>query len=337
MKKISNELKVGLIVLITLGLIVFGYNFLKGSKVFDDTKYYYAVFNEVGELTVSSPVKIKGLEVGNVAYIKALDKELSRIVVAIKMKGDYKITNNSEAFINTSILGTSNLEIKRGSNTQYYSLGDTIKTNSNPKFLDEVQDKINPVLGKVNKSLGSLDTLLSNAGNLLDKDLKTNVDASLYNVRKLTADLLASSASLQVMLNSQSGALAGSLNNVERFTKNLNSNNEKINGTIGNLNTTTDKFAQLDLDGTLKKLNSSIDGLNTLLQGVNNPNGTLGKVLNDRLLYDRLNNTVKSMNILLDDLKTNPKRYVNISVFGKKNKKSALDNTLINADSSLLK
>ncbi len=335
--KISNPVKIGLLALITFILGMVGYNFLKGKDLFSTKKMYYAKFKEIGELTAASPVKIKGLVVGSVAFIEEsgpyLDKD--EIIVGIQMKKNIKIPTNAEAFINTSILGTSSIEIRLLPSTGYLSLGDTIVSNSNPKILEELQQKINPVLGGVNRSLGALDTLLRNVNSGITEETKSNLNASLYNISMLTNQLTKSAVALQQLLNSQSGTIASTLKNAEKFSKNLNANNQGINDIVNNLNKTTDKFSKLQLDETLKNVNGLLVDLNTTIKGFNNPNGSLGKIMNDKLLYDRLNNTVRSVNVLIDDLKTNPKRYVNISVFGKKNKGNALQAPIVNADSSL--
>jgi phospholipid/cholesterol/gamma-HCH transport system substrate-binding protein len=335
--KISNPVKIGLLALITFVLGIVGYNFLNGKDFFSSKKMYYAKFKEVGELTPASPVKIKGLVVGSVAFIQEagpyLDKD--EIIVGIQMKKNVKIPTNAEAFINTSVLGVSVIEIKLLPSNSYLSLGDTITSNSNPKILEELQQKINPVLGSVNKSLGTLDTLLRKVSNTITEEARANLNASLYNVSMLTQQLNKSALSLQQLLNSQSGTIANTLKNVEKFSKNLNENNQGINNIVSNLNKTTDNFSKLKLDETLSKVNLLLADVNTTVKGFNNPNGSLGKIMNDKLLYDRLNNTIRSVNVLIDDLKTNPKRYVNISVFGKKNKGNALQTPIINADSSL--
>jgi phospholipid/cholesterol/gamma-HCH transport system substrate-binding protein len=337
--KISNPVKIGLLAVITFVLGIVGYNFLNGRDLFSKKKMYYAKFKEIGELTAASPVKINGYIVGSVLFIEEASQYLDKdgIIVGIQMKKDVKISNNAEAFVNTSVLGVSSIEIKLIQGNGYLTLGDTIKSNANPKILEELQQKINPVLGNVNKSLSSLDTLLHNVNSTITDEAKANLNTSLRNVATLTQQLTQSAAALQQLLNSQSGTIAHTLQNVEKFSNNLNANNKGLNDIVSNLDKTTDKFAKLDVNETLNKVNALVTDLNTTIKGLNNPNGSVGKLMNDKLLYDRLNNTVRSVNVLIDDLKTNPKRYVNISVFGKKNKGNALQAPIVNADSSLQK
>jgi phospholipid/cholesterol/gamma-HCH transport system substrate-binding protein len=140
----------------------------------------------------------------------------------------------------------------------------------------------------------------------------------------MTAKLLASSTSLQQMMTEQTGSIAKSMDNVNSFTQNLSSNNEKITSTINNLEKTTHNLSEADISGSVTQLKTSIEKLNGILHKLDSKEGSLGLLMNDKTLYNNLTNTVRSANILLDDLKTHPKRYVNISVFGKKDKSTPL-------------
>ncbi len=126
------------------------------------------------------------------------------------------------------------------------------------------------------------------------------------------------------MLNQQTGSIAQSMNNVNKFTKNLSDNNEKITQTLGNVAKASDNLAKADLAGSINQLKTAVANLNTVVDKINSDKGSMGKLLNDPTLYNNLNNTIKSANILVDDLRLHPKRYVNISVFGKKDKTGPL-------------
>jgi len=150
----------------------------------------------------------------------------------------------------------------------------------------------------------------------------------IANINKTTASLVISSASIQQMLAAQSGSIAQSMDNINGFTKNLADNNDKVTRVLTNVETTTAQLAKTDFTGTVEQLKAAVNNLNSLITSLNSNNGTLGKLMHDEALYKQLNETLNSANILLDDLRVHPKRYVSLSVFGKKDKTGPLMQTL---------
>jgi phospholipid/cholesterol/gamma-HCH transport system substrate-binding protein len=195
--------------------------------------------------------------------------------------------------------------------------GDTLQTNPSSGILDELRGSLNPTMLQVNGTLKSLDSLMEQLGTVFDPKTRNNLQA-------LVSNLSTASASLSTLLNTQNGALAATLNNASAFTGNLKRNNDSINQIIGNVETLTRKFSQLDLQQTLTKLEAAVDNLNNTLKKVNQGNGTMALLMNDPKLYNNLNSTSNSLNVLLQDLRLHPKRYINVSVFGKKDKSSPL-------------
>jgi phospholipid/cholesterol/gamma-HCH transport system substrate-binding protein len=184
-------------------------------------------------------------------------------------------------------------------------------------IFSDVQGRFTPVLKSLNATLGSLDSLIQTVGSLFDPSVKNNFTSIIANLAR-------SSASLQIMLNDRTGALAHAMVHLDSFTNNLASNNQRITGTLDNLEKTTGKLANAKIDETLQSAQEAMNALKDAINKVNSTNGTMGLLLNDRKLYQNLENTTRSLNILLDDLRMHPKRYVNISVFGSKDKKGPL-------------
>lgn len=316
--KISNETKIGALTAIAIVLLILGFNFLKGKSFFGKTHTLYAKYTNVQGLATSNPVMINGLQVGTV-YSITTDKNMKEILVNMTMTKDVNIPVNSVAIIKPSLLQTVSIDIKLGNATTYIPKNGTIATEATAGIFNDVLSKIDPVLYQVTKAVSSIDSVLMSVNRILDPSSKNNIHATLENLNKTTANLIGVSASLSVLLNTQTGALAGTLNNLNSFTSNLDKNNSKITNLVGNLDKTATNLSQLDLQKTLTTLNGTIGDLKSTIGKLNSTSGTAGLLLNDTKLYNNLTATANKINLLIDDLKTNPKRYVNISVFGKKN------------------
>ncbi|MFY8025230.1 MAG: MlaD family protein [Sediminibacterium sp.] len=321
---VSNETKVGALTAIAITLLILSFNFLKGKTLLKTGNYLYAKYTDTKGIKISNPVYVKGFQVGAVADIENADPNLESIIVSIKLTDTYNIPANSIAVINENPLGTPSIEIKLGDNKAFLQQGDTLQTAESKGILSGVMDKLGPVTKQLEKTIATLDTVLKNLNTVFDPQTKNNLQSVIANVNKTTESLVVSSASLQQMLNQQTGSIAQSMNNVNKFTKNLSENNERINQSINNVTKATENFSKADLVGSVDQLKTAIGNLNALVAKINSDEGSLGKLINDKALYNNLNNTIRSANILVDDLRVHPKRYVNISVFGKKDKSGPL-------------
>jgi len=316
--KISNETKVGALAVVSITLLILGFNFLKGKKLFSDSKVLIGRFGNVQGLAASNPVMVNGMQVGTVYKISPT-KDMREILVDINITSDINIPNNSIAIIKPNPLGTTSLDIKLGDSKVYLKNKDNVITEANAGIFNDLLKKVDPVLYEVTNAVASIDSFLRNLNTVVDPHAKQNIGATLENLNKTTASLITSAASLEILLNTQTGTLAKTLNNLSSVTGNLANNNEKISGVLTNLDKTTTNLAQLNLKATLDSLDATINNLKSLVGKINTNDGTLGKLLNDPTLYKNFASTSNKLNLLLDDIRVNPKRYVNISVIGRKN------------------
>jgi phospholipid/cholesterol/gamma-HCH transport system substrate-binding protein len=321
--KISNETKIGSLTAIAIVLLVLGFNFLKGKTFFGKSHNLFAKYTNVQGLAPSNPVVINGLQVGTV-YSITTDKNMKEILVNMNLTKDVNIPINSVAIIKPSLLGTTSVEITLGDATTYIPMNDTIATKPSSGVFTDVLSKVDPVLYQVTKAVTSIDSILMKVNQVLDPTAKNNIAGTLANLNKTTENLIGASESLETLLNTQTGALAGTLNNLNSFTANLDKNNGKITNVMSNLDKTATNLSNLDLQKTLNTLNETIGDLKAAIGKFDKKDGTLGLLLNDTKLYENLRATANKLNLLIDDVKTNPKRYVNISIFGKKNSSPGL-------------
>jgi phospholipid/cholesterol/gamma-HCH transport system substrate-binding protein len=315
--KITNETKIGVLAIVGVVLLVVGFNFLKGKNLFKKNEYIYAVYQDVQGLKKSNPVVINGLQIGRIENIDG-GKDMKRIVVTVNL---FKDVNNP------NLLGSPTLEIQLGNTTKYMQSGDTLLTTLSGGAFDEALKLINPVLYEVRNAVKSLDSVLHVVTGVFDPTTKNNIREIVANLNTTTASFAISAASLQQMMNAQNGALAKSLENVNTFTANLNTNNQ--NDILSNTQKATANFAAIDLKKTLDTLNVAVNNFKAGSEKINSKDGSLGLLLNDKTLYNNLESTSNKINILLDDIRVHPKRYVNFSVFGKKDKGNYITAPLI--------
>lgn len=314
--KLTNETKVGLLAITAIILLIIGFNFLKGQQIFSRPFVLYAKFTDIGSLEKSNQVKINGLPVGTVYDYRPADAEVNAILVEIHMDKKVKVPANSVAVIDGSILGSAFINMIKGDANAHYESGDTVKTRIDPSLMSDLKAQIAPTLLRLNETFDSLKITIGALNDVFDPNTKNNL-------RSIIANLNISSGQLSQLLNAQTGVIARSFENVEAVTGNLARNNDVINHSLANVQTISDKLAAMNVQQLVDTLQLAVNQMKSTINNLNSKNGTLGLLMNDRQVYDnlndvstRLNSAALSMEILLDDVRVHPKRYVNISLFG---------------------
>ncbi len=218
--QVSNETKIGALTVVSVALLVIGYNFLKGKNLTKKSNVIYAKFSDVGALEISNPVKIKGFRIGNVYHIGNVDKEVSEVVVTINLQEDVLIPLNSIAVISSSLTGTSSINIMPGTEKKYLQEGDTLQSSNNPDLLGKVMNSLDPILITAKQTIDSLQRVLGNINDILDPQTRNNLRGTIANLESSTANL-------NQLLNSQDGALAKTLSNTETCRSNIKNKNQK--------------------------------------------------------------------------------------------------------------
>jgi len=311
--KISNETKVGALTAIAIVILILGFNFLKGRNLTERSDEIYSVFPDIKGLQVSNPVYIKGLQVGKISKMRETDENLSGIVVAINLTKNINIPDNSLAIINSDLLGSNSLEIMMGNSTDYIKDGDTLKSTAKLGMVTEITQSLNPAVNNLNKTLASLDVLIRQFSAVLDPNTQGNLQNIITNLSSTTKQI-------ERLMSTQSSALASTIGNIETVTGTFARNSGKIDSTLNNLEKTTANLAEADIQQTLQSVTQTMSKLEETINTINSKKGSVGMLLNDRQLYDELRMTNRSLTTLLDDIRVNPRRYVSISVFGKKQK-----------------
>ena len=312
MKKISYEVKVGATTLITILIFIWLYSFLKGKDFFSNSANYFSIYNEIGGLAESSPVEINGYKVGIVKKIDFVDAESGRLLVVFSVSKDFKLPKNTVAEIAPmSLLGGMKVQFVFGGGPGYYKVGDTIPGRLAESIVTKVESELEPVTTKLTKLIITLDSVVSSVNEIMDSDFKKNLSGTLANLNS-------TSKNIDNIIGSKESELKTTLENVNKFTKMLSDNSSDMSLTLKNLKTVSDTLAAANLYETVSNLKKSLERTSIMINNLNKGKGTAGQFLTNDTLYTNLTSSLENLNLLLTDMKANPKRYVHFSIFGKK-------------------
>ena len=305
--KFSKEIKAVLIILSGIFLFLLGYNFLNSTSLFKKENTLFALYENVEGLQVGTKVTVNGLSVGKVADIDFLPGT-NKILVSFTIRNDVVFSKNSVAELyEAGLIGGKSIAIHPVyDNYIKFKSGDTLKSSVKPGLTDVVNQQIAPLQQKLEKVLSNADSLFSGVNNVLNNGGKNNLSTTLEN-------------------------LSSAVKNSDEFISRLNSisknQNKNINRTIENLsmiteslNKISDSLSKSSLKQTIYNFEKLSSNFNQVLMEIQNGNGTINKLIYQDSLYQNLKNSSKAIEILLKDLKSNPKRYVHFSLFGKKEK-----------------
>lgn len=321
--KISREIKLGLIFIITIFLFIWGLNFLKGRKFFTRQRTYYAVYNEVGGLLTNAPVSINGLQVGQVIALHFENKKSAKVIVEISVTNSIEIPKNSKVKIfNADLLASKSIEISLGNSSIMAVSGDTLYSEAQASFSEEVNRQIQPVMKKAENLMLTIDSVVSELGLIFNPETRDNLAKSFGHIRVTLQNLEHVTYNIDTLVYGQRGRMERILFNVESISKNLKDNNENLTRTLENFANLSDTIAKANISRTIDNLNRSLSDMAAITNKINKGEGSLGLLVNDKKLYNNLEGSSKQLDQLLLDMKLHPGRYVHFSLFGKSDKRS---------------
>jgi len=317
--KLSREFKVGIYIAIAIGMLYWGINYLKGNDIFAAGTVYYAVYQNTEGLKKAKAVQINGYQVGLVDEIYFHPDRSGRLIVKMKMEQDYPLAKNTVAAIHSvGFLGEKAIELKLGDSQEMAQSGDTLTSGQEASLSEEVNNQVAPIKAKAESLLGSLDTAVTLLTGFLTEDTRNDFVQSFDNLRKTFENLENTSDLLNKFMINNHEHFNQLAKNLESISHTLASNDENINATLSNLNSISDSLSRINVKQTMANLNSAINQLNTALEKVNSGEGTMGELIYDDRLYENLNGATQSLDRLLLDIKYNPNKYFNVSLFGTK-------------------
>ncbi|MDY8138456.1 MlaD family protein [Aquimarina sp. 2201CG5-10] len=302
--KFTKEVKTGILALCAIALLIFGYSFLKGKNLLENDRTLYAVYDNVEGLIPSSPVTINGLVVGQVVSIDFADTQ-GNLIVEFTVNSDFSFSRNSQAKVyGGGLIGGKSLAI-----IPVYEKGleakdkDTLPGRIEAGLLELVNDRLTPLQEKLEAAITDADTLFKS---IVSVDNRRNLNSIFSDLSITIKEFKTTSKRINSLLANNEEKLGRTFTNLDKMSNNLS----KV----------SDSLSQVNIGKISKELETVLSNFDRISKDLNNGKGTAGKLLKDDKLYDNLEKTSKQLELLLQDLRLNPKRYVHISVFGKKNK-----------------
>ena len=307
----NKELKIGLVGVLSIIVLFVGINYLKGLNVLDSSRNFYAIYDDIGGLKSGSSVFFNGYQVGMVSKVNLLNDVDQRLIVSINIDKDLEIPLNSVfKIVNQDLMGSKSVNLILGNDNVLAQSGDTLIAGVGGSFQDEVSAQILPLKVKTEELIGSIDSVMIIITAVLNKDARKNLTNSLHSLDQ-TFSLMSETMIKVDQIVDQNDERISSI------VKNLESSNNQITNILKNFSDISDDIAKSNIQELLISLSETT-------KKINESNGSLGMLINDKDLYLNLEKSTKELELLIKDIKTNPKRYVGFSVLGSKSKKNKI-------------
>ena len=320
--KISKEIKVGFVALAAILVFVFGFNYLKGINPFSTSKQYYAVYSHVDGLGMDNSVQLNGVRIGRVNSIELMHDMSGRILVGFSVDNEFvTVSKNSTALIkSTDLFGTMAIILKPGDSPVIAAPGDTLSSDIEGDLKEEIDNRLRPLEKKTNDLIASVDSVVTIVQTILNEDARTNLVQGFESINK-------SFQTFNEIMNKANGVFDREEQKIGELTSSMNSifnniekNNQQITTILNNFAVVSDSLVKSDIINTVANAGRAMENVATMMEKINTGEGTMGQLVNNDTLYHNLEHSSKELELLLEDMRVNPKRYVHFSIFGRKEK-----------------
>jgi phospholipid/cholesterol/gamma-HCH transport system substrate-binding protein len=315
--KIRKEVIVGFLFVAALVILVWGIMFLKGTELLRNRMIVFAVYERVNGLVPANPVSINGLKVGQVKSLYFSKQDPRKIIAVLYIDNEnYPIPANSVARIYSSdLMGSKEIEIVLGDAKVMLKNGDTLASATEATLGEVVSQQLAPIKKKAENLISSIDTLATVMNQVMNQNTRDNLIEAIDHIKQTLGTLAHTAQNLDTLVSTERNNLARIINNVESISLNLKNNNDKISNILANFSDISDSVAKARIPATFGKVNKTLTDLDTVITRINRGYGSLGLLVNDQKLYQEIEKAARDLNLLLEDIKANPKKYVKVSVF----------------------
>lgn len=316
--KITKEFKIGILAVITILLVIWGLNFLKGKDIFSQQIVFYAVYDDVTGLIESNPVSINGVSIGQVNKIRFMPDGSGKILVENIINQDVPIPVNSiSKLTGASLTGSREIIIELGNAGQYIQNGDTLSAQTQTSLQDEVSELVMPIKQRAEDLFAEVDSILTIFQTIFNEQTKNNITQSFANLEQTLNNIKNTTSKLDETIESETTRISNIMENAESISANLKDNNETLTNILNNFSSVSDSLAAANIKQTLHDAEQSITSLNEIMDKINRGEGSMGLLVNDEKLYQNLESSSKQLELLLEEIRKNPGDYIKLSVFGR--------------------
>ncbi len=318
----KKEVKIGIIVLLAIGVFIYGFNFLRGHNLFNPQRKLFAVYPKIDGLLEANPLLLNGFKVGQVSKIELRDQDGKYdVLVTFFISSDVDIPANSTAkIVSSDLLGSKAVELVFSKKTDYVKDGDFLIGESEDDIKTSVNKQIAPLQKKAEQLISSIDSVMQVVTQVMNANVRQNLITSFESIKNTIITLEHTTYKVNTLLSKEQYAIADIIQKVSSITTNIEKNNEKLSNVINNFSNISDSLAKANVKKTIEETNKALSDANLILAQINSGQGTMGKLIKNDSLYNNLNKSSEDLDKLLKDLRINPERYMHISVFGRKDR-----------------
>jgi phospholipid/cholesterol/gamma-HCH transport system substrate-binding protein len=316
--KVSDESKVGIFVIVSLTMLFFGYNFLKGKDLFRKTNKFYAPYVSIDGLDVSNPVFLYGHRVGKVESISLIKSGDKKVIVKFSVKEDIEVPYGTVAeIINSDLLGSKAITLHLGNELVFHECYDTLIGKTELSIAEALNEVLSPLQKRASSLMANVDRFIAQLDTVMKKGGQQDLESSLKSLKHTFANLEKSTQTVDRFISDETDRLSSIVIYLNNITKTLSDNRENISAILENLNAVSDSIKQAEISSTLIATRSAIDNLNGIIQKINQGEGSIGLLIHNDSLYYNLESASNNLDKLMFDLKENPDRYLHFSIFGR--------------------
>ncbi len=318
--KISKYTKLGILIVVSLTILIWGISYLKGNDIFKRDSEYFVVYDRIDGLLEANKVTMNGYQIGQVKDIQFADDRSGRLIVTIMLDASFEVPLNSVAqIVSSDIMGTRSIRMVLSNDPEIYQPNDTIPGAIEADLKEQVSLQVLPIKNKAEQLLSTLDSAITVLTVIFNEDARKNLSESFENINQTIENIEKTTADLQQIVSTEKGSIERIVNNIDEITTTFKNNTKELETIIKNFSSFSDTISSLSISPVVTNIADASDQILDILEKLNSTDNTAGLLLNDPELYKSITALSGNLSYLITDIQANPKRYVQFSAldFGK--------------------